>query len=526
MEIEDKHLLNYFMNLDKVFQFSLKNIIRENNTKPPKNIGFPRIVFFSKNITTLELYLEIFKINKRVILEEPIDKPEQIKESFNKAFTILENINYNISNNPFFMSLKIFDNIKKKVEKEKILILNENEKNRKMQEIISRIVNNDIQLILEIYWGEKYYKKLMDVLRPEKIDKLIEQDQETKDKKQILNESIDSTTKSSKGSNEDIQKLQRERYNNLFEKYSNLNCAPPHINSSIEKNSDNNMNNIENLKNENVGNIPNPQNGPALKNIPNPFDNIKSEISLDETFQILGEEELLDENNEWYCENCKKKQRAKKKLEIYNTPKILIIQIKRFSHINKINTKVNFPLTDLDLSKYILSEDKTRPIKYDLFAVANHYGSLSFGHYTAFCKNSINEKWYEFNDSCVCEIKDLSKIVSSNAYVLFYKQKGLSRLKWNEIYRKPFIEIDINNPNTLVDYNDDFIKHLNNDKKIETDKDDINEFDIKIRETIMKIDENKNTENIANKNETENKVNNINLNHDFLNKKRAPSGEI
>ena len=205
IEIEDKHLLNYYMNLDKVFQFSLKNIIKENNTKPPKNIGFPRILFFSKNITIFELYLEIFKINKRIILEEPIDKPEQIKESFNKAFTILENINYNISNNPFFMSLKIFDNIKKKVEKEKILILNENEKNRKMQEIISRIVNNDIQLILEIYWGEKYYKKLMDVLRPEKIDKLIEQDQETKDKKQILNESIDSTTKSSKGSNEDIQ---------------------------------------------------------------------------------------------------------------------------------------------------------------------------------------------------------------------------------------------------------------------------------------------------------------------------------
>ena len=79
----------------------------------------------------------------------------------------------------------------------------------------------------------------------------------------------------------------------------------------------------------------------------------------------------------------------------------------------------------------------------------------------------------------------------------------------------------------MVDYNDDFIKHLNKDINLKVDNDDINEYDIKIRETIKKIEDNKNMENIANKIETENKINiNINLNHDFLNKKRAPSGEI
>ena len=79
----------------------------------------------------------------------------------------------------------------------------------------------------------------------------------------------------------------------------------------------------------------------------------------------------------------------------------------------------------------------------------------------------------------------------------------------------------------MVDYNDDFIKHLYKDINLKVDNDDINEYDIKIRETIKKIEDNKNMENIANKIETENKINiNINLNHDFLNKKRAPSGEI
>jgi ubiquitin carboxyl-terminal hydrolase 4/11/15 len=37
---------------------------------------------------------------------------------------------------------------------------------------------------------------------------------------------------------------------------------------------------------------------------------------------------------------------------------------------------------------------------YDLFAISNHYGSLNGGHYTAYAKN-IDNKWYEFDDSCV-----------------------------------------------------------------------------------------------------------------------------
>ena len=38
---------------------------------------------------------------------------------------------------------------------------------------------------------------------------------------------------------------------------------------------------------------------------------------------------------------------------------------------------------------------------YDLFGVVNHFGSLNGGHYTATCKNSIDNNWYYFNDSSV-----------------------------------------------------------------------------------------------------------------------------
>ena len=505
---EDKYLSNYYMDMNKVLQFTLKNFYGE----PKKYNNQPKIVFFSKKISTIDLYFEIFKINKKIILEEQTDKIQDIKEKFNSCFEKVLNKGNIVTDSPFFLCLQAN-------ESEKILMLNEKEKNKSLEDIIKEMTiknPDDIQYEIHIHWNKKYNSNLTKILKPEKIDNLIEQYLENKDKKQLLNESIDSTTKSSRGSNNEdtILRLQRERYNNLYDKYSSLNCPPPNGNNQFIKNADNTIENqkIEkNEKNEKLIPDPNPQSlkSPALSPTPTTqnsaapqIQNVIKEISLEETFESFGEEELLDENNEWYCENCKKKQRAKKKLEIYHTPKILIIQIKRFSHVNKINTKVDFPLKDLDLSKYILSKDKTKSIKYDLFAVANHYGSLTYGHYTAFCKNSIDEKWYEFNDSCVYEITDLSKIVSSNAYVLFYKQQGLSKLNWDEIYKKRFVDIDINIPETLVDYNNDFLNHMCNNN--ENDKDDINEFDKKIKMIMAKIDENRNCENSNNKMEMEN----------------------
>jgi ubiquitin carboxyl-terminal hydrolase 4/11/15 len=61
-------------------------------------------------------------------------------------------------------------------------------------------------------------------------------------------------------------------------------------------------------------------------------------------------------------------------------------------------------------------------VLYDLYGVVNHYGSLGAGHYTAYCQNFLNKKWYEFNDSRVSEISR-NDVVSESSYVLFYRRK-------------------------------------------------------------------------------------------------------
>jgi ubiquitin carboxyl-terminal hydrolase 4/11/15 len=126
----------------------------------------------------------------------------------------------------------------------------------------------------------------------------------------------------------------------------------------------------------------------------------KNGVSLEECFKESAKGEILTEENAWYCNRCKELRRASKQLEIWTTPDILVVHLKRFSanrqFRDKIDVLVDFPIEGLNLAgKVGLTEGKS--MTYDLFAVDNHYGGLGGGHYTAFAKNFVDGKWYEYN---------------------------------------------------------------------------------------------------------------------------------
>jgi ubiquitin carboxyl-terminal hydrolase 4/11 len=138
----------------------------------------------------------------------------------------------------------------------------------------------------------------------------------------------------------------------------------------------------------------------------------------------------LDKDNAWYCNICKDHVEATKKIEIYSAPPVLIFCFQRFKSHNiyfkeKLEDKINFPITDFDMAPFVASETQkaAMPLLYDLYAVSNHYGSLAFGHYTAYCKNPINGLWYDFNDSSVSELDGPQDVASGASYVLYYKRK-------------------------------------------------------------------------------------------------------
>ena len=150
--------------------------------------------------------------------------------------------------------------------------------------------------------------------------------------------------------------------------------------------------------------------------------------TLYNSLDLFQAEEKLNDNG-WYCNKCKEHTQAIKKLNIYRAPNYLIIHFKRFRIRNGIKGQqfgrknevfISYPINNLDLSDYVIGPNKNKAI-YNLYGVVEHFGGLSQGHYIAKCKNF--GKWYQFNDSDVDEIND--NIVSKNAYLLFYKRKGL-----------------------------------------------------------------------------------------------------
>ncbi|KAL1213003.1 putative ubiquitin carboxyl-terminal hydrolase 11 [Cardamine amara subsp. amara] len=150
----------------------------------------------------------------------------------------------------------------------------------------------------------------------------------------------------------------------------------------------------------------------------------QEELSLFACLEAFLAEEPLGPDDMWYCPGCKEHRQANKKLDLWKLPDILVVHLKRFTYSryfkNKIDTFVNFPIHDLDLSKYVKHEDGQSYL-YELYAISNHYGGLGGGHYTAYAKLMDENKWYDFDDSRVSAVNE-SDIKTSAAYVLFYQR--------------------------------------------------------------------------------------------------------
>jgi len=119
----------------------------------------------------------------------------------------------------------------------------------------------------------------------------------------------------------------------------------------------------------------------------------KDVISLSDCFNLYTKIEKLDEQDYWYCAKCKNHQPSTKKFDLWSLPPVLVVHLKRFSYSrtmrDKIDTQVEFPLTDLDMSNYLINKkvaEKTST-KYNLIAVSNHYGSLGGGHCNYYLKS-------------------------------------------------------------------------------------------------------------------------------------------
>ena len=164
-------------------------------------------------------------------------------------------------------------------------------------------------------------------------------------------------------------------------------------------------------------------------------------ISLQDCLDEFTKEERLGEDDLWYCPRCKKHQQATKKFDLWNTPDILVVHLKRFSNSrtlrDKIDAFIEFPVQGLDLKDMVreraiakkLVDQGTdiaslnltnldEPLIYDLFGVDEHIGGLGGGHYRAYALNHENGQWYHFDDSFVTPANASDAVVGSNGFII------------------------------------------------------------------------------------------------------------
>ncbi|KAM3580487.1 ubiquitin-specific protease doa4 [Umbelopsis sp. WA50703] len=159
-----------------------------------------------------------------------------------------------------------------------------------------------------------------------------------------------------------------------------------------------------------------------------------SQVTLQQCLDYFVREEILEKDDAWHCPKCKTLRKATKQLTLSRLPDVLMIHLKRFSYDgpfnDKLETMVDFPIHSLDLTSYMPSwatKAKQAPdgsvvmpnYQYDLYAVSNHYGSLSGGHYTACVRNGYRGQWHLFDDARFSVCDDTS-VKSRAAYGLFY----------------------------------------------------------------------------------------------------------
>jgi len=169
-----------------------------------------------------------------------------------------------------------------------------------------------------------------------------------------------------------------------------------------------------------------------------------NKVTLQQCLDAFVKEEVMEKEDAWHCPVCNVLRKATKRLSISRLPPILLIHLKRFSFkgpfVDKLETLVDFPLKNLDMTNYmppplppgsdkgLLSNAPVRlddpraqipPYRYDLYAVTNHFGSLSSGHYTAFIASKGS--WVYCDDSRLSNAEG-REIVAKPAYILFYKR--------------------------------------------------------------------------------------------------------
>jgi len=147
-------------------------------------------------------------------------------------------------------------------------------------------------------------------------------------------------------------------------------------------------------------------------------DGTNPDIDIYECFDYYQKLDLMTGQNQMYCNICNGNIDTYYGTTVYSLPNYLIINLNRGKGAT-YKCKVIFPEV-LNLLNYVSAKNGNTAMK--LYAVICHYGPSSMsGHFIAYCRHRINQKWYKYNDSIVTECTKPNEYYNGMPYILFYQ---------------------------------------------------------------------------------------------------------
>ena len=125
-----------------------------------------------------------------------------------------------------------------------------------------------------------------------------------------------------------------------------------------------------------------------------------------------------------YCNICKDLQEAHYQSVLFSTPPVLAIVLNRGRANLDFQEDFIFG-TELNIEKYLHSNDPAKKGKYYLISVVVHLGESSMsGHFMAYCRMDKESKWFRYNDAYVDECDNFQEVIKRGTpYILFYHQE-------------------------------------------------------------------------------------------------------
>jgi hypothetical protein len=146
-------------------------------------------------------------------------------------------------------------------------------------------------------------------------------------------------------------------------------------------------------------------------------------MDLKSCLEYFAYSSQLDGSDAWFCPVCRKTVGAVTLMSLWSVPDVLLFHLKRFGVrdgvMKKFMGKVDFA-EEIDMAPFVAGPQKNEELKFRLFAVVHHIGTMNGGHYIATI-HSGDEGWFSYNDDAVYSVSEKT-VFADSAYVLLYRR--------------------------------------------------------------------------------------------------------